>query len=124
MADYTFFDPATGELTPSPRSGTPQIDLTTALELTEMRGRLWSLDPGDAVGLHRQTVQEELFIQLSGPGRMRLGDEYRDVPEGAMVRVPPETPRQVINDTDEGPHVWVVLAAPPVEGDGRPIDSA
>jgi hypothetical protein len=35
------------------------------------------------------------------------------------MRIPPETRRQILNDT-EGEHVWLVIGAPPVEDDGLP----
>ena len=67
---------------------------------------------------HRQTEQEEFYYVLEGPGRIKVDDELMDVPEGTAVRVPPETPRQVLNDT-EGEHVWLIIGAPPVTNDGR-----
>jgi mannose-6-phosphate isomerase-like protein (cupin superfamily) len=104
---------------PSAASGTMHVDLVAELGCTEMRPKVWYLSPGDAMSYHRQTEQEEFYYVLQGPGRMKIDDELMDVPEGTAVRVPPETPRQVLNDT-EGEHVWLIVGAPPVEGDGRP----
>jgi mannose-6-phosphate isomerase-like protein (cupin superfamily) len=58
---------------------------------------------------------------LSGPARIRIGDERMDVSEGAAIRIPSETPRQVFNDTDEE-HRWLIVGAPPVENDGRDVE--
>ena len=103
----------------SAKSGTRHVDLVAELGCTEMRPKVWYLSPGDAMSYHRQTEQEEFYYVLEGPGRMKIDDELMDVPEGTAVRIPPETPRQVLNDT-EGEHVWLIVGAPPAEDDGRP----
>ncbi|MFW6385157.1 MAG: cupin domain-containing protein [Halodesulfurarchaeum sp.] len=124
MAEYSFLKPSSVELKPSKGSGTLHVDLVDELDGTNMRPKLWYLDPGDAMSFHRQTEQEEIYFVVEGPGRMRIEDEYHDVPEGTFVRVPPETRRQVLNDTDSGRHVWLVVGAPPTEEDGRVVDDA
>jgi mannose-6-phosphate isomerase-like protein (cupin superfamily) len=108
------------EREPSAASGTDHVDLVAELGCTEMRPKVWYLSPGDALSHHRQTEQEEFYYVLEGPARIRIdGDEPMDVEEGTAIRIPPETPRQVLNDT-EGEHVWLIVGAPNVEGDGRP----
>jgi len=93
----------------SAASGTDHVDLVEHLGCTEMRPKVWYLSPGDAMSYHRQTEQEELYYVLEGPGRMQIDGELVDLPEGTAVRIPPETPRQVLNDT-EGEHVWLILS--------------
>jgi quercetin dioxygenase-like cupin family protein len=105
---------------PSAASGTLHVDLVEELGCTEMRPKVWYLSPGDAMSYHRQTEQEEFYYVLQGPGRMKIDGELMDVPEGSAVRIPPETNRQVLNDTDEGEHVWFIVGAPPTTDDGRP----
>lgn len=123
MADeYVTVQPSDIEPTPSTGSGTLQVDLTDEMGCEEMRARVWYLSPGDALSYHRQTEQEELYYVVSGPGRLRIRNQIVDVPEGSVVRVPPETPRQVLNDTDGGEHVWLVVGAPPVADDGQVIE--
>jgi len=107
------------EAEPSEKSGTRHVDLTAELDLSESRAKVWYLSPGDAMSYHRQGSQEELYYVLDGPGRMKIGGDVVDVPEDTAVRVAPDTPRQVLNDTD-GEHVWLVVGAPPIEGDGLP----
>jgi quercetin dioxygenase-like cupin family protein len=108
------------EQKPSQVSGTSHVDLVEELGTTEMRPKVWYLSPGDALSHHRQTEQEEFYYVLEGPARIRIdGDEPMDVEEGTAIRIPPETPRQVLNDT-AGEHVWLIIGAPNVEGDGRP----
>ena len=111
------------ERVPSASSGTPHVDLAAELGCTEMRPKVWFLSPGDEMSFHRQAEQEELYVVIRGPGRFRVGDEVMDVAEGTAIRVPPETPRQVLNDT-EGEHVWLVVGAPPAADDGLPPTDA
>lgn len=123
MADgYSLIDPAEAERTLSGKSRTEQIDLTAALDLAEMRARLWYLEPGhDRKPTHRHERQEELYYAASGDCRMTIDGDDLTVPEGAAVRLPPETPRRLFNDADEE-HVWLIVGAPPAEDDGRPLD--
>lgn len=86
-----------------------------------MRPRVWDLAPGDAMSFHRQREQEEFYYVLSGPARIRIGDETHEIPEQTAMRIPPETPRQIINDTDHD-HRWLVVGAPPTENDGEVIE--
>ena len=110
------------ERIPSPKSGTPHVDLVSALGCVEMRPKVWFLSPGDSMRHHRQPEQEEFYFVLDGPARIRIGSDDRilDVPTGTAIRIPPSTPRQLLNDTDTE-HVWLVVGAPPVEDDGRAV---
>lgn len=130
---YTILDVESSSRTPSASSGTMHVDLVEELGCTEMRPKVWYLSPGDAMSYHRQTEQEEFYYVLSGPARMKVEGELIDVPEGTALRIPPETSRQVLNDTaenegeeedgDEGEqgeeHVWLIVGAPPLPDDGR-----
>lgn len=118
-ADYETIVVEDAERAPSAASGTMHVDLVSELGCTEMRPKVWFLSPGDEMSFHRQAAQEELYYVLRGPSRFRVGEELLDVEEGTAIRVPPETPRQIINDTDSD-HVWLVVGAPPVEDDGLP----
>ncbi|MFC7233502.1 cupin domain-containing protein [Saliphagus sp. GCM10025308] len=93
-------------------SGTPQIDVAGELGCEKMRPRLWYVGPGDEMSHHRQTEQEEVYFVVQGPGRISIDGTDRDVPEGTLLRIPPETPRQIFNDTADE-HVWYVVGAPP-----------
>lgn len=109
---------------PSLKSGTLHVDLATALGCVEMRPKVWYLSPGDSMRHHRQTAQEEFYFVLDGPARIRIGSDNQilDAPTGSAIRVPPSTPRQLLNDTDHE-HVWLVVGAPPVEDDGRAVSA-
>ncbi|WP_227379353.1 cupin domain-containing protein [Haladaptatus halobius] len=106
---------------PSSGSGTLHVNLVEELDCTKMRPKVWYLSPGDAMSFHRQTKQEEFYYVLDGPGRIKIGteEEIHDVTTGTAICIPPETPRQILNDTDTD-HVWLVVGAPPTVDDGRP----
>lgn len=120
-SDYEMIDVLDAERTPSKVSGTSHVDLVSELGCQEMRPKVWFLSPGDEMSFHRQDEQEEFYYVIEGPGRIKLGDdeEIHDVSAGTAICVPPETPRQILNDTD-GEHVWLVVGAPPTEDDGLP----
>lgn len=106
----------------SGKSETLHVDFVEELDCTAMRPKVWFLEPGnERKTYHHHGQQEELYYQIEGPGRMRLDGEVRDIPEGAFVRVAPEMPRQVFNDTDRE-HVWLVVGAPAVEDPGRAVE--
>ncbi len=118
---YDLVDPDAVERELSGKSETEHVDLTSALQLEETRARVWYLEPGhDRKGTHVHEKQEELYYVIEGPGRLTVADETLDVPEGAFVRLPPETPRRLFNDTDEE-HVWLIVGAPPVADDGHQL---
>ena len=96
------------------------VGLTDELELKSMRGKFWFVPPGEEIVAHKHKVQEEIYYQIRGPGNMLFGEnkeEIVEIPEGSIVSVPPETWRQVINDTSKE-HIWLIVGAPPVEKDG------
>ena len=121
MAKYKIASPETLEKVPGKFSDNFKSGITDALELKTMRGRFWFIPPGENISSpHKHGVQEEIYYQIKGPGTMRFGnggEEVLDVPEGSIVSVPPETWRQVFNDTEED-HVWLIIGAPPVDKDG------
>ncbi len=71
---------------------------------------------------HHHREQEEAYVVVRGSGRVRLGDEVRDVREWDVVRVAPE----VIRAFEAGPDGLEVLAVggpKPEGGDGEMVDS-
>jgi quercetin dioxygenase-like cupin family protein len=120
-ADYSIIRVDSVEPTPSRKSGTPTVSLTDELSCERLHARVWYLSPGDAMSHHRHHEQEELYYVLDGPARFRIDDKVHDVDTGTAIRVHPDTPRQVLNDT-EGDHVWLIIGAPPADDDGRPAE--
>lgn len=102
------------EADPTPGSEKRFASLTDALGCEETRLNSYVIPPGEEGPYHRHEAQEELYIQLDGPGRMKIDGELVDVPEGGIVRVPPELPRKFLNDSDDVDHRWLAIGAPPV----------
>ena len=93
---------------------------TDVLELKTMRGKFWFVPPGETIVRHKHRVQEEIYYQIKGPGKIlfgKSGEEVVEVSEGSIVSVPPETWRQVVNDTDME-HIWLIIGSPAVDKDG------
>lgn len=103
-------------------AGAMNANLISTLGCTKMHPRVWFLSPGDSITYHRHTEQEELYYSIDGPGRLRIENEIIDVPERTAVRVPPETNRQLINDTDADDHIWLAIGAPALKGDQQLLD--
>jgi uncharacterized cupin superfamily protein len=105
----------------APRSGTAFANLTEELGCTEIAIRVWTLHPGDSITYHRETSQEELYYPMSGGGKMRIENKVIGIPEGAIVRVPPETARNVFNDT-QGTQKWLIIGAPKNENEAKYLE--
>ena len=89
------------------------------------RGSMWRYAPGSKGRRHRDTIQEETFVVLSGTLTMYLGDppERVDVPAGGVVHVESGTVLQSTNHGDEEV-VMYAYGAPPETGGAEFLDSA
>ena len=54
------------------------------------------MDVGSSIPLHTHTV-EEAWVIMAGALTVRIGEETVVVPEGNVVRVPPNVPHAVVN---------------------------
>ncbi|HEY2316967.1 MAG TPA: cupin domain-containing protein [Solirubrobacteraceae bacterium] len=97
---------------PSNQMGVMNTDLAKQLEASTLRARLWRLTPGQASTRHRHRGEHELYVVLSGTGRIRIDGELLTLTPLSAVLVEPESLRQVFNDTD-GDALWLVAGAPP-----------
>lgn len=99
--------------------------LTEAAGFEHTRANLWRFQPGAKGRRHRDPVQEETFVVVSGTLTMYLGEppERVDVPRGGLVRVEPGTVLQSVNHGDEELVVYA-YGAPPETGDAEFLDSA
>ena len=103
------------ERPPKPGEGTRlAADVTTAAGLAQSRAKLWRYPPRSTGRRHRDHVQEEVFVVVSGTLTMLLGDEPErvDLGPGSVVAVDPMTALQMRNETDEE-LVCFVYGAPP-----------
>jgi quercetin dioxygenase-like cupin family protein len=71
---------------------------------------------------HTHREQEEAYVVVSGSGRIRLGDEIRDLRQWDVVRVAPEVVRAFEAGPD-GLDVVAVGGPRPEGGDGELNDS-
>lgn len=53
---------------------------------------------GTITTAHYHPRTEEIYYILSGTGRMRMGDEHRDVGPGDAIAIPPGTIHQIENN--------------------------
>jgi mannose-6-phosphate isomerase-like protein (cupin superfamily) len=66
---------------------------------------------------HHHETQEEVYVVISGSGRLRLDDEIVEISQWDVVRVAPEVMRGVEGGPD-GLELIVVGGPRPPEGDG------
>ena len=89
------------ERPPKPGEGTRlAADVTTAAGLAQSRAKLWRYPPRSTGRRHRDHVQEEVFVVVSGSPAVMLGDPpvRHDAPAGTLVVVEPGTPLKWFND--------------------------
>ena len=86
--------------------------LTEPLGCTELRVNQVVVEPGDVTTPHTHDGQEEVFVAMTD-GQITVEGDVHDVPAGGVVRVAPETVRNLSNHTD-ATHVWLAFGAPPV----------
>jgi mannose-6-phosphate isomerase-like protein (cupin superfamily) len=96
---------------PSNQMGVMNTDLAKQLDAQAFGARMWRLAPGQASTRHRHRTQDELYVVLSGTGRMRVADEPLTLAPLSAVLVDAATVRQVFNDTAEEA-LWLVVGAP------------
>src|SRR6056297_781176 len=107
VGDVSFSVPETSDV--------PIARLTARLGCTGTKVNYRTLAPASSVPSHTEGTQEELFVPLDGPGRVRVGGTTHAVPAGGVVRVAPETPRAPVND-GENDRLWFMVGAPPTGG--------
>lgn len=96
---------------PSNQMGVANTDLGRQLGAQALGARMWRLEPGQASTRHRHARQEELYVVLTGTGRMRVVAEALTLAPLSAVLVSPDSVRQVFNDTDVDV-LWLVVGAP------------
>jgi quercetin dioxygenase-like cupin family protein len=91
-----------------------------ALDAEQTGVTLFRLHPGKRSPFsHRHATAEEVYVVLRGSGRVKLGDEFREVSALDAIRVAPEVARAF----EAGPDGLEFLAVGPHHGgDGQPVD--
>lgn len=98
---------------PFPNSGVEHAKLTKVLGAEDVRVNVLFIEPGEAVGYHTHERQEEIYVCTRGPGQAYIDGDLHEVPEGGVVRVGADIPRQLLNTTEAASHRWVMFGAPP-----------
>ena len=108
------------ERPPKPDESAPRrvAGLTDMLGLEQSRASLWRYPPHTTGRRHRDHVQEEVFVVISGTLTVLLGDEPEraDLGPGGVVRVAPMTALQLRNESDEELVLFAYGAPPLREG--------
>jgi mannose-6-phosphate isomerase-like protein (cupin superfamily) len=68
------------------------------------------VEPGGEQKPHSHAPQQ-VYVITHGMGRMRVGDEQRDVREGHMIFIPPDTQHGIVN-TGEDVLTYISAATP------------
>jgi mannose-6-phosphate isomerase-like protein (cupin superfamily) len=84
------------------------VSLRRALGVTSFGLNQLTLQPGQRGRIHRHREQEEVYLVLRGRLTVAFEDEERELGEGELLRVAPETRRQLVNRGD-GPCVVVAI---------------
>jgi mannose-6-phosphate isomerase-like protein (cupin superfamily) len=71
-----------------------------------------TLPAGGETAEHYHVVAEELYFFTAGAGRLRVGDDVRDVHAGHCAVIPPGTPHKLWN-TGPDPLVLLCCCSPP-----------
>ena len=74
---------------------------------------VYGLEPGQQQAGHRHAVGDKLYYVLSGHGRIRVGEEERDVGPGDLVCAPAGEDHAVRNPGPERLALLVTMAPKP-----------
>ncbi|WP_336025276.1 cupin domain-containing protein [Halobellus salinisoli] len=113
MADFSVVDP---DDVPKEQFNTCETSvrkLTDSLGATELRVNQVIVDPGEVTTPHTHDGQEEVFVAMTD-AQIAIEGDVHEVSEGGVVRVHPDTTRNLLNRTDDETHVWLAFGAPPV----------
>src|SRR5438477_200753 len=106
----------------APRHAGP---VTDRAGFAHTRANLWRYEPGAKGRRHKDMLQEETFVVISGRLSMYLGDpaERHDVPAGGVVHVEAATPLQIVNHSAEELLLYA-YGAPPEDEHAEILESA
>lgn len=121
---YAKVDPTSLQERERKGGGASSRDLAGALGAEHLVARVWRYGPGHEMAYHRHRTQEELYQLISGgPQQVQIAEELVTVADGEWLRLPKDTPRRIVNNTDREA-IWLTIGAPPGEGitDGIRLD--
>jgi mannose-6-phosphate isomerase-like protein (cupin superfamily) len=71
-----------------------------------------AVEPGGETTEHLHRTSEEIYLFVSGAGRMRLGDEELDVRPGSAVVIPPGTRHKLWSSGEESLVLYCCCSPP------------
>ena len=74
----------------------------------------WVDVPAGASQMKHRHSPEQVYVVISGQGRMHVGDESREIGAGEMAHVPPDTEHYIVNTGDEI-MTYLSAATPPFD---------
>jgi len=80
------------------------------------------LPPGASTTPHHHPATEEIYYILEGAGRMRIGDQQRDVGPGDAIAIAPGASHTITN-TGEATLKFLCCCAPGYEDDDTVLDA-
>jgi mannose-6-phosphate isomerase-like protein (cupin superfamily) len=87
---------------------TPLIDRSTS-DITGCSLAEEIMPPGKAVKPHFHKTHEEVYYLITGSGRMRVSDEWRDVSAGDAIYIPVNCVHSLVNTGDEDIRLVLVV---------------
>lgn len=82
------------------------------LSVPDLSAGLYVLEPGEA-DLQSPHTEDEIYAVLEGRGRIRVGDEERDVVQGSVVFVAATVPHRFVDVTER---LVLLVVFGPAEG--------
>jgi mannose-6-phosphate isomerase-like protein (cupin superfamily) len=79
---------------------------------SEMQVVLMNIDMGDDIGMEVHADSDQVLIQVSGEGRLILGDSEMPFEENDVVIVPAGTQHNLINSGDEPLQIITIYSLP------------
>ena len=111
-SSYEIVQPATLPTEQFNTCDTEVRKLTDPLGCEKVRVNQVVVEPDSVTTPHTHDGQEEVFVATTS-GQISIDGDVHNVPEGGVVRVHPDTVRNLCNYTDET-HIWLAFGAPPV----------
>jgi uncharacterized cupin superfamily protein len=100
------------------RFGSTDQDADDQIRSERLSTVLTRLEPGQvSCPYHCHHASEELFVVVSGTGRLRYGGEVRPLRAGDFVICPPgrQSAHQIINDSEAPLVYWAISTVEPID---------
>lgn len=93
-------------------AGKPLAFLVTGADSMHACMFEWTVPAGFSTGLHVHHVQEETFYVLDGECEWRIGEQIVRATPGTYVFIPPGTPHNIANTSDQPARMLMTVSPP------------